>query len=259
METVKKYGQLPFQIGLLHGGPGASGGMQYVAEELSEHFGVLELIQTKNTIGKQIDELHKQLTSCADLPIILIGHSWGAWLGLLFTSKYPGLVKKLIIVGSGSLENQYNKDLMKIRLNRLQTSEREKAENLLSLINLGHTDNSILGEFGKLMSIADSYVYLFDELETIHIDMGIFQSVWGEAAKLRDTKALINRVSHIKCPVVAIHGEYDSHPIDGVEIPLSATLSDFKMIRLARCGHSPWKEKYAKAPFFEILQKELIE
>jgi pimeloyl-ACP methyl ester carboxylesterase len=40
-------------------------------------------------------------------PAILIGHSWGAWLGFLFAAKHPTLVQKLILVSSGPFDESY--------------------------------------------------------------------------------------------------------------------------------------------------------
>jgi len=84
----------------------------------------------------------------------------------------------------------------------------------------------------------------------------IYQAVWAEASRLRETNELINCAYLVTIPVVAIHGDYDPHPIDGVGKPLSEKLSDFKMITIKNCGHKPWREKYAKDAFFEILRKE---
>lgn len=78
---------------MLHRGPGASGEMKPVAENLSKDFGILEFLQTEKSVSGQIDELYKQLTFSADVPVILIGYSWGAWLGFLFASRFPNLVK----------------------------------------------------------------------------------------------------------------------------------------------------------------------
>ena len=61
----------------------------------------------------------------------------------------------------------------------------------------------------------------------------------------------------IKCPVTAIHGDYDPHLADGVRIPLSRVLKDFKFILLEKCGHEPWIEKYAKDKFFNVLREEI--
>lgn len=258
METIRKYGQVPFQIGLLHGGPGASGEMKPVAENLSKDFGILEFLQTEKSVNGQIEELHNQLISSTDLPATLIGYSWGAWLGFLFASRYPDLLKKLILISSGAFDSKYNHDLMSIRLNRLNQQDREEAERLISAINSDDSDNEILRRFGKLMTIADSYDYLPVDNDLVDLDLTIYQSIWAEASRLRDTQELINCADRIRCPVVAIHGDYDSHPIDGVERPLFNKLHDFKMIRIEKCGHTPWRERYAKNTFFEILRKELI-
>ncbi|MFO8000915.1 MAG: alpha/beta hydrolase, partial [Marinilabilia sp.] len=243
MQTTIKHGHHPFQTALLHGGPGASGEMGPVARELSHDLGVLELIQTEKSVNGQIEELHKQLTSCADLPVVLVGFSWGAWLGFLFAARYPELVKKLILISAGAFESQYNKDLMRIRLNRLNNQDRKEAERLMAFIRAGRGDNAILGRFGKLMTIADSFDPDPHESKPVVPDMKIYQSIEPEASALRETGQLIRCADRIKCPGVAIHGDYDPHPAEGVEKPLTERLHDFKMIHLKKCGHVPWKER----------------
>jgi pimeloyl-ACP methyl ester carboxylesterase len=61
----------------------------------------------------------------------------------------------------------------------------------------------------------------------------------------------------IQCPVVAIHGDYDPHPAEGVEKPLRQALKDFKSILLKDCGHEPWKERRARDRFYSVLKEEL--
>ncbi len=257
METIRKYGQKPFRIGLLHGGPGASGEMRPVAKNLSDDFGIIEFLQTEKSVNGQIEELYRQIKLHADLPITLIGHSWGAWLGFLFASRHPKFLQKLILVSAGAFENEYNNDLIITRLNRLDQKDRLEAERLILIINSGRPDNSIFKQFGKLMTIADSYDCLPSDNNSVDLNIEIYQAVWAEASKLRETKELINCANLISIPVVAIHGDHDSHPIDGVKIPLSKGLSDFRMIIIKDCGHTPWRERFAKDVFFEILRKEL--
>ena len=242
----------------MHGGSGASGTMRPLAEKLSSDFGVIELLQTENTINTQIEELYGQLISVADSPIVLIGHSWGAWLGFLFACKYPYLIKKLIIIGAGAFDNKYNADLFKIRLSRLDEKDKQEVIKLLSMIESGNTENETLKRFGELMTIADSYNYQPIKNEVIDFNMDVFQKVWQEAAKLRDENLLLQNSQNINCPVVAIHGDYDPHPYFGVEKPLSEHLRNFKMIKINKCGHTPWKEKYAKDIFYDILFNEIF-
>lgn len=255
--AIRKYGQQPYRIGLLHGGPGAAGEMKPVAEKLSRDFGVVEFLQTEKSIDGQVEELYKQLISSTEIPVTLIGFSWGAWLGLLFAAKYPKLARKLILISSGSLENKYNRDLMQIRLDRLTKQNREEAEKIITLINSNKADNNTLKRFGELMTIADSFDYLPVDNESIELNMDIYQSVWAEASKLRDANGLTNCLTKIECPVVAFHGKFDPHPIEGVEKPLSERLKNFKMIHLEMCGHTPWKEKFAINTFYQLLKDEL--
>ena len=61
----------------------------------------------------------------------------------------------------------------------------------------------------------------------------------------------------ITCPVVAIHGDYDPHPAEGIEKPLAAYLGNFRFILLKNCGHKPWGERQARDEFYRVLGKEL--
>jgi pimeloyl-ACP methyl ester carboxylesterase len=81
--------------------------------------------------------------------------------------------------------------------------------------------------------------------------------VWKEAKELRYSGKLLELGKKIQCPVVAIHGDYDPHPIEGIKDPLTRVLKDFRFILLKNCGHLPWLEKKARDNFFDILLDEL--
>ena len=61
----------------------------------------------------------------------------------------------------------------------------------------------------------------------------------------------------IRCPVLAIHGDYDSHQSEGVREPLSRVLKDFRFILLPHCGHYPWYERNARDRFYDIIKREI--
>jgi pimeloyl-ACP methyl ester carboxylesterase len=105
--------------------------------------------------------------------------------------------------------------------------------------------------------MADSYDTLQHDSDVLELDYQVYQGVWGDAEKLRRGGKLLKLGKQIQCPVVAIHGDYDPHPAEGVYIPLSSALGDFRFILLEKCGHCPWYEKNARENFFDILKKEL--
>jgi pimeloyl-ACP methyl ester carboxylesterase len=89
--------------------------------------------------------------------------------------------------------------------------------------------------------------------EVIRRQSGIYQRVWREAAELRRTGKLLAFGDKVRCPVVAIHGDYDPHPAEGIRAPLATVSSDLKFILLANCGHSPWVERQARDEFYSVL------
>ena len=253
MDNLRTYGKAPFTIAVLHGGPGVSGEMVPVAQELSSRWGVLEPLQTKNSIDGQIGELKLALEEMAALPGILVGYSWGAWLGLLLASRHPALVRKLILVSSGPFEEKYAGQIQKTRLQRLNPNERDDVKFLM-----GRPEDPLaFGLLGELLSKADFYDPLPMRPEGLELSPTIYKSVWKEAAGMRKSGKLLEAAGYVQCPVVALHGDHDPHPAEGVQKPLSKVLKDFRFILLEKCGHTPWMEKRARDEFFRSLKKEL--
>lgn len=259
MKNLRKYGKAPFNIALIHGGPGASGEMVLVARELAAGRGILEPLQRASSLEGQVEELKNILEKNGNLPLTLIGFSWGAWLSFLVTAQYPEIIKKLILISSGSFEEKYASGMLQIRLSRLRKDERKEVKILMEALDdpAAADKSGLFARFGELFLKADAYDPISQESEIIDYQVDIFQSVWRDAAELRRNGKLLQFGEEIKCPVVAIHGDYDSHPAQGVEDPLSVVLKDFRFILLKNCGHKPWLERLARDDFFRILKEEI--
>lgn len=259
MKNLNKYGGFPYNIAVIHGGPGAAGSVTPLAKELAKYHNVIEPFQTVNSIKEQVNELKNILNKNSDIPICLIGHSWGAWLSYLFTAKYPEMIKKLILISSGSFEQKYVTNLFEKRINNLNNDEQLEINNILIELDKNGNDKNIIFErLGKLLSKADSYSLLAETDYKTYVNYEIYKKVWYEANNLRSSGKLLKFGKKIKCPVVAIHGDYDSHLADGVKLPLEKVIKYFKFILLEKCGHYPWKEKYAKGNFYKILLEEIV-
>lgn len=263
--NYRKYGQEPYSVVVVHGGPGAPGGMAYVAKILAEERGVIEPFQTSRTVRGQIEELHSVINENCKLPVVIIGHSWGAWLAFMLAAQFPNDVSKLILVGAGpfvrrSPFGEESTDVTETRLRRLDDHEQTEARSIIDLINnssQGRADAQTFRRFGELMSKADLFDPIEIQDEAFDFQPEIYWSIWPEAERLRNNGTLIEFGKEIHCPVIAIHGDYDPHPMEGVREPLQRTLKDFKFVLLKDCGHYPWKEKKAGRKFFPVLSREL--
>ena len=259
MMNLRKHGNSPFEVAVIHGGPGAPGEMAPVAREMAKTRGVLEPFQTAQTIDGEVEELRQALVEDAAFPAILVGYSWGAWLSFILAARYPLLVSKLILISSGPFTQEYAFNTDRVRFERLNSSERQEVQALKA--ELDNPDypgdkNALMVRVGKLFSRVDSFDPLPHTSEA-ECRWDVFSSVWPQAMALRRSGALLVLGKDIKCPVVAIHGDYDPHPADGVKLPLSSVLKDFSFILLEKCGHVPWFERQAGERFYAILRKEI--
>jgi len=258
-ENVRLYGSAPYRTVLVHGGPGAVGEMAAVARELASSCGLVEALQTMLSVDSQIEELKAVINAHADLPVTLVGHSWGAWLAFMLAARYPELVRKLILIGSAPFTVEYADTVEKTRLNRLGDDGIIALKKLLADADdpdsVGH--NHAIEAIGALFASADDYDPFEYDGSDIEFRQDIFHSVWPEAAALRQNGKLISFAEHIQCPVLALHGDYDPHPAAGVTEPLAAHLQDFRFILLEKCGHKPWLERHARDHFFELMNEEI--
>ena len=262
MERLRTYGKEPFDVVVVHGGPGAGGEMAPVARALADCRGVLEPIQTGNSVQAQIQELRMDIVRHGHPPVILVGFSWGAWLSMIVAARYPALVSELILIGSGPLEESYASKVHDTRMTRLTRREQQAFnEHLTSLVTADAKDRAEhLVRLGALTCKTDTYEPTADASDAggdVLANADIFQSVWQEAAELRREGELLRIAENLRCPVLAIHGDYDPHPAEGVREPLARVIEDFEWVLLENCGHKPWREREARQTFFRVLEDSI--
>ena len=258
MLTHRTYGKPPYGVAIFHGGPGAPGGMAPIARELAKEVPVFEPFQSALSIRGQLDEQYDLIAEHCAPPIILIGHSWGSLLAFMFTAQNPDMVKKLILIAAPSFDKKYAVNTTQKKLGRLSEGHRQEALELIENMRNNHNiESKVFQRYGQLMTYADSFEHIPHGDETIAYHADIMEKVWAEAEALREKDSLLLFADDITCPVTTIHGDYDSHPFEGINAPLSARLEKFRAFNLEKCGHYPWYEKHAKDKFFRILKDEI--
>ena len=259
VSNLRTYGKAPFTLAVIHGGPGAPGQMAPVARTLSATTGVLEPLQTAISIKEQVKELKLKLEQNAISPIVYVGSSWGAMLSFIFTAHHPAFIKRLILVGSGVYEEKYVHQIFETRINRFSEKERLEIYSLLDDLNDPSIPdkNALMAKLGKLFTKIDAYNPYTLDTEELEVQYNVYRNVWNEAQELRASGKLLKLGKQISCPVIVIHGDYDPHPVEGIQKPLSTVLKDLKVYILKNCGHLPWIETEAKENFYATLKREM--
>lgn len=256
------YGAPPYRIVVVHGGPGAPGSAAGLARGISERYGALEPLQSKGGIDALVEELKSQIgRRCAE-PVVLIGHSWGAWLAGLFAARHPAVVRKLILLGCGPLDVGYVGEIGLRRERNMSRGEYAEYRRLLSDLSGEDTPDrdEKLARLGAIAEKADGFDEVEDGAEAgdaLPVDGALYAAITAEAMRLRESGRLLAEFLRIKCPVVLIQGDADSHPHKGVTEPLSKHGFVIRTHILEKCGHTPWKERHARDAFYRILFDEL--
>lgn len=256
-DLVRYHGTAPFRTAVIHGGPGAPGSAASLARALSHYAGTIEPLQSADTLEGQISELHAQLTSSASLPVVLVGWSWGAVLSLFIAGRYPSIISRLILVGCAVFDAASSAAITARRLARLSENDRRRYDELTTAMSAEGTADrdAILKDIGELLSGVDSYDPIDEPSNPVEPSYHVHARVWSDFKTLRDTRgALTREFASIVAPTLLIHGDYDPHPIEGIEPFLSRVLPHLELQVLPECGHSPWLERRARDRFFELIR-----
>lgn len=253
------YGTPPYAAAFIHGGPGAPGSLARAAREFARYSGkgVMEPFQSGYTLRDLIAELQSQLEECLcpeGGKTVLAGHSWGAFLSVLYAAEHPGRVRRLVLIGCPPFEEKYVPRILQRRLERLSALEADIFRKTLERLENGESDALKILE--KLVEKTDNFARRrASEEQSLPADGKMYAEVWGEARKLRAEGKLTQALAHLECPVTVIHGDVDPHPAEGVTEPLENSGAAFEKFILPHCGHSPFDEQGASETFYRILEQ----
>ncbi len=236
--------------------------MAPVARELAATSGVIEPLQSKDSLESQIEELYRQLLDTADAPVTLIGSSWGAVLAVFLAARHAAVVRRLVLIGCAVFDAGSAAKVEATRMERLSPEARREYESIRKqLETAGPADaQRLMDAWGAVLFDADVFDPLTRDLEIIETQYELHRRVWQDFVRLRDDPGRLEReFSKIRVPTLVIHGEFDPHSLEGIRPLLTHCLPQVRFQILPQCGHYPWIERMAKDRFFAILRDELSE
>lgn len=247
---VKLHGNAPYKIVTIHGGPGACGSLGNLSKLLLSGFGVAEQIQSRYTLSGLMLELEEDLNK---LPsgIVLIGHSFGAWLAIWYASKFPDHVRELILLGSAPVEDQYANTIRENRKRKLTDADEIRLRELSKRLHNCSLDqkDSYFYQLSAFYYYLDGYRPMPYKLLGGNPNFKMFHKIWPLAASLRSENQIIGWVKKLRVPISIFHGTHDPHPIEGITEPLDKYKIPYRFYPLKNAGHYPWMEKKTGSTF----------
>jgi len=251
----RTHGNRGITVVLLHGGPGAPGSLLPLAEALKEKFRLLEPFQRGSgglplTVQRHAEDFHELVAeTCDGLPVAVIGHSWGAMLGLAIAAAYPEDLRSLVLVGCGTFDPASRLEMKKTLEARMGDGFAEKVQSL---------DREVRdpGERMRRYVALTGRSYSFDpegSWEPRSFDARAFEESWADMLRLQQEGVYPAAFSAVRCPVLMIHGNWDPHPGRMTRDLLVRFVPGLQYVELPECGHFPWIEKRAREKFFSVL------
>ncbi len=259
---LHRYGKDGPTLILVHGGPGAPGGLAPVGRELAAEFRVLEPWQRSSggevlTVARHVEDLQALLEQeCPGERPVLLGASWGAMLVLAHAAAYPEAVGPLVLVGCGSFDPLSRARLRAIIAERLGESMEALQARLAS--EFADADS-------RLAALADALmpVYQFDSPpgsdEMGPVDANGHVETWADMMRLQDDGIYPAAFAAIRSPVLMLHGAFDPHPGRMIHDSLAPILPRLEYREWEQCGHEPWRERRVQKEFFALLRSWLSE
>ncbi|HTO06637.1 MAG TPA: alpha/beta hydrolase [Myxococcota bacterium] len=261
--AVRRWGSDGPQVALLHGGPGAAGDLADLARALAPRFQVLEPLQRRSgetalTVARHVADLAEVLPG----PMHVVGHSWGAMLGLSFAAAHPGLVTSLCLVGCGTYDAATRAVYARRSQSRMTAAQRAELAELqggLASARDRTARDALSWRAGQLFSA----VYGVDLLprepgdEPLWVDSGGEAETWPDVLRLQAEGVEPAAFSAIRAPVRMLHGDDDPHPGPMIRDLLARHVADLSYLGFPRCGHDPWRERHAREPFLRALEEWL--
>ena len=242
---------------LCHGGPGVYDYMEPVAAMIHDLAAVHRYDQ--RGCGRSQDKDPYDVASfIADLDALrahwgyeswtVIGHSWGAYLALLYAVKHPERVSRLVHFSGTGINPAWHRDYRRNREAKLSPTSRERLRVLDSRrpAATGEDLACIERERSALIEATNYYdaarfgdTPRFDRFPINYKQNAILNA---ECNRMEATGVLHDHVRRVDAPTLILDGEGDPRP-RWARAQLAGLIPNSRHVTIARAGHETWIER----------------
>mgnify|MGYP000020557442 CR=1 FL=1 len=252
----------------LHGGPGVFGYMEPLCRMLSPHCNAVTYNQRGSKqapsiaieIKDHLNDLENVVSRyTTDTQPILVGHSWGAMLAILFAGRFSSLIQKLVLIGCGPLTPIQNREFSEALTSRFG-KEKKYYDDLWSSVE----EESNPAKQQELANIYINKIVKFyqcdpnsaKDVPPLHWDYQASINTMNQMDDAISKSEYEKSLTQIGVPISVIQGEGD--PVAPVSIfSLIKTHQPTALtFEIKNAGHYPWAGA-SKEDFIQILLQEI--
>jgi pimeloyl-ACP methyl ester carboxylesterase len=227
-----------------------------LATALSPEFEVWEPLQRRSgDVELTVDRHVADLRAVAPDPATIVGHSWGAMLGLSYATRHPEAVRALVLVGCGTYDEASRAEYQR-RINANLGAEglhhKHELRAAIEEARDRHERDRLFAQVAELNVDAQSFDPIPDD-DQLAVDATGHQETWNDVLRRQEAGLEPQSFDAIGAPVLMLHGDDDPHPGPMIRDALLPHVPQLEYVGIARCGHEPWRERHARAPFLEAL------
>ncbi len=261
MILARRYGESGPGLFVLHGGPAAAGELAPLARKLADDFRITEPWQRGSgdeplTVARHVEDLQALIEhdTSGEPPPALLGHSWGALLALCHAARHPEWTGPVICVGCGTFDSLARSRLQAILSDRMDAALRARLA-----VPLEDARARFVRDVRLTRPLYD-HAPVDDGLGDIDLeafDLAAFDETWSDWQRLVANGVYPAAFAAITSAVVILHGADDPHPGRLIRDGLARHIGQLTYVELPRCGHSPWRERFARESFFDHVRRTL--
>lgn len=179
---------------------------------------------------------------------MVIGHSWGAHLALLYAIQYPERTARLVYMSGTGIDPGWHQDYRRNREAKLPPAERECLRLLRQqqLTATGEELERLKAEEASLLGKTELYdVTRLDDVpryDRFPINYSLNAALNAQNNLMEETGGLGAKVSQVRAPTLVLYGEGDPRP-RWARAQLAQLIPDSRHATIARAGHEPWIEQ----------------
>src|SRR5262249_1276057 len=219
-------------------------------EPLQRRSGIVPL-----TVSQHVEDL----AAIAPAGSAIVGHSWGAKLGLSFAACFADRLSSLALVGCGTYDEECRAQFRSRLDAMMDDATRSRLETLKLRAEIEvdpDVRNAVVRQRGDLTMSIEAYELMDsvdDPSDLLQYGGGASAETGDDARGLQCEGLEPQRFSRISCPVLMLHGDSDPHPGAATRDLLRRFIRHLQYVEFEKCGHEPWKEQHARHPFLVAL------